>query len=62
MQPHGPYKVTIVNRRYASGRHMINSVTIAKNIKRMEHVAAVRYIKAGEELKLVHSHHEALIF
>lgn len=65
-KPHGPYKVTIVNRRYASGRHMINSVTVAKNIKRMEHVAAVRVIYL-EDMSLkqqaqVYMHSHIVIF
>ncbi|KAL0051177.1 hypothetical protein WJX82_003128 [Trebouxia sp. C0006] len=65
-KPHGPYKVTIVNRRYASGRHMINSVTVAKNIRRMEHVASVRVIYL-EDMSLkqqaqVYMHSHIIIF
>lgn len=42
LQPEGPYKVTIVNRQYHKGRHMVNSVEIAQKIEEMPEVQSTR--------------------
>ncbi len=42
LQPEGPYKVTIVNRQYHKGRHMVNSLEIAQKIEEMPEVQSTR--------------------
>ena len=42
LQPEGPYKVTIVNRQYHKGRHMVNSLEIAQKIEEMPEVKSTR--------------------
>jgi len=39
MQPAGPYKVTIVNREYHAGRHIVNTEDIAREVNAMEQVS-----------------------
>ncbi len=39
MQPAGPYKVTIVNREYHAGRHIVNTEDIAREVNAMESVS-----------------------
>lgn len=39
MQPAGPYKVTIVNREYHVGRHIVNTEDIAREVNAMEQVS-----------------------
>ncbi len=38
LQSAGPYKVTIVNREYHAGRHIVNTDQIAREINAMEQV------------------------
>ena len=42
LQPDGPFKVTIVNRQYHKGRHMVNSLEIAQKIEEMPQVQSTR--------------------
>ncbi|DBA66825.1 TPA: hypothetical protein ACH3X2_001961 [Trebouxia sp. C0005] len=42
--PEGPYKVTIVNRQYHKGRHMVNSLEIAQKIEEMPEVQSTRIV------------------
>ena len=42
LQPEGPYKVTIVNRQYHKGRHMVNSLEIAQKMEEMPEVQSTR--------------------
>ena len=42
LQPEGPYKVTLVNRQYHKGRHMVNSLEIAQKIEEMPEVQSTR--------------------
>ena len=42
LQPEGPYKVTIVNRQYHKGRHMVNSLEVAQKIEEMPEVQSTR--------------------
>lgn len=42
--PEGPYKVTIVNRQYHKGRHMVNSLDIAQRIEELPQVQSTRIV------------------
>ena len=42
MQVNGPYDVTIVNRDYYKGRHIVNVKEVANNINAMDHVKSTR--------------------
>lgn len=42
LQPEGPYKVTIVNRQYHKGRHMVNSLDVAQRIEELPQVQSTR--------------------
>ena len=42
MQADGPFKVTIVNRQYHKGRHMVNSMEIAQKMEEMPQVQSTR--------------------
>ncbi len=42
LQAEGPYKVTIVNRQYHKGRHMVNNLDIAQKIEEMPQVQSTR--------------------
>lgn len=42
MQPRQAYNVTILNRSYLSGRHIVNAEAIAANVKAMDGIRDCR--------------------
>ncbi len=50
VQTEGPYDVTIVNRDYQKGRHIVNVKEVAEGITAMEHVKSTRSVKCGPKL------------
>ena len=50
VQTEGPYDVTIVNRDYHKGRHIVNVKEVAEGITAMEHVKSTRLVKCGPKL------------
>ena len=42
LQPEGPYQVTIVNRQYHMGRHMVNAAEVAQKLEAMPQIATAR--------------------
>ena len=42
VQTEGPYDVTIVNRAYHKGRHIVNVKEVAEGITAMDHVKSTR--------------------
>lgn len=40
----GPFQVTIVNRAYHAGRHMVNSVEVAQKLQEMPQVSSTRVV------------------
>ena len=44
VQVQGPYDVTLVNREYHKGRHIVNIKEVANNIQDMDHVKSTRSV------------------
>lgn len=44
LQAAGPFQVTIVNRAYHAGRHMVNSADVAQKLQEMPQVSSTRSI------------------
>lgn len=47
VQTEGPFDVTIVNRVYQKGRHIVNVKEAAESITAMDHVKSTRSVKGG---------------
>ena len=45
VQVDGPFRVTIMNRQYHKGRHIINALEIAQKIEEMPQVQSTRYVR-----------------